>query len=77
MGGDCQRLGVKHGQNDDIRAGIAYVPLDLVADDLANAGPVEILQDWTLPSLPIHPSRQLVPHRVMAFIEAVAEGFRD
>jgi len=61
-------------------AGIAYVPLDLVADDLANASLVEILPDWTLPSLPIHtihPSRQLVPHRVMAFIDAVADGFRD
>lgn len=61
-------------------AGIAYVPLDLVADDLADGGLVQILGDWTLPSLPIHtihPSRQLVPRRVMAFIDAVAEGFRQ
>jgi DNA-binding transcriptional LysR family regulator len=60
-------------------AGIAYIPLDLVADDLANGGLVQILRNWSLPSLPIHtihPSRQLVPRRVMAFIDAVAEGFR-
>lgn len=61
-------------------AGLAYIPLDLVADDLANGGLIAVLDDWTLPSLPIHtihPSRQLVPRRVMAFIDAVAEGFRD
>lgn len=61
-------------------AGLAYIPLDLVADDLADGGLIAVLDDWTLPSLPIHtlhPSRQLVPRRVMAFIDAVAEGFRD
>lgn len=61
-------------------AGLAYLPLDLVADDLADGGLIAVLDDWTLPSLPIHtihPSRQLVPRRVMAFIDAVAEGFRD
>lgn len=60
-------------------AGIAYIPLDLVADDLASGALVRILDGWTLPSLPIHtvhPSRQLVPRRVMAFIDAVAEGFK-
>lgn len=61
-------------------AGIAYIPLDLVADDLASGALVVILEEWSLPSLPIHtihPSRQLVPRRVMAFIDAVAEGFRE
>jgi DNA-binding transcriptional LysR family regulator len=61
-------------------AGLAYLPLDLVVDDLADGALVAVLGDWTLPSLPIHtihPSRQLVPRRVMAFIDAVAAGFRD
>ena len=61
-------------------AGLAYIPRDLVADDLADGHLVAVLEDWTLPSLPIHtihPSRQLVPRRVMAFIDAVADGFRD
>lgn len=61
-------------------AGIVYLPLDLVADDLASGALVQILEDWSLPTLPIHtvhPSRRLVPRRVTAFIAAVAEGFRE
>ena len=61
-------------------AGIVYLPLDLVADDLAGGALVQILGDWSLPTLPIHtvhPSRRLVPRRVTAFIAAVAEGMRE
>lgn len=61
-------------------AGIVYLPRDLVEEDLASGALVELLADWSLPTLPIHtvhPSRHLVPRRVTAFIEAVAEGFRE
>jgi DNA-binding transcriptional LysR family regulator len=61
-------------------AGIVYLPLDLVREDIASGALVQILADWTLPTLPIHtihPSRHLVPRRVSAFIDAVAEGFRQ
>lgn len=61
-------------------AGIVYLPLDLVGDDLASGALVQILGDWSLPTLPIHtlhPSRHLVPRRVSAFIEAVAEGLKE
>ncbi|MCY1383034.1 LysR substrate binding domain protein [compost metagenome] len=61
-------------------AGIVYLPLDLVGDDLASGALVQILGDWSLPTLPIHtihPSRHLVPRRVSAFIEAVAQGLRE
>ena len=61
-------------------AGIVYLPLDLVGDDIASGALVQILGDWSLPTLPIHtihPSRNLVPRRVSAFIEAVAEGLRE
>lgn len=61
-------------------AGIVYLPLDLVADDIAEGALVQILGDWSLTTLPIHtvhPSRRLVPRRVTAFIHAVADGLRD
>jgi DNA-binding transcriptional LysR family regulator len=61
-------------------AGIVYLPLDLVGDDIASGALVKLLPDWSLPSLPIHtihPSRHLVPRRVSAFVEAVAEGLRE
>ena len=60
-------------------AGIVYLPLDLVHADLAASRLVRLFPDWGLPTLPIHtvhPSRHLVPRRVSAFIEAVAEAFR-
>ena len=61
-------------------AGVVYLPLDLVGDDIASGALVQVLADWRLPTLPIHtihPSRHLVPRRVSAFIDAVAEGFRE
>lgn len=60
-------------------AGIAYLPRDLVDDDLAARRLVQVLPDWGLPTLPIHavhPSRHLVPRRVSALIDALAESFR-
>jgi DNA-binding transcriptional LysR family regulator len=61
-------------------AGIVYLPLDLVGDDIASGALVQILPDWSLPTLPIHtlhPSRHLVPRRVTAFIAAMVEGWRE
>lgn len=72
--GESQRAAALAG------AGIICSPLDLVTDDLASGALVQVLADWALPTRPIytiHPSRRLVPRRVTAFIEAVAEGLRD
>ncbi|MEO5807098.1 LysR substrate-binding domain-containing protein [Devosia sp.] len=60
--------------------GAAYLPEDLVRDDLASGRLVRILPNWTMPGLPIqvvHPSRKQVPRRVTAFIDALAEGMRE
>ncbi len=64
-------------------AGITYAPRDLVAADLAGGRLVEVLGGWrarTLPTPTLHPSRRLVPHlvprRVSAVTEAVAEGLK-
>jgi DNA-binding transcriptional LysR family regulator len=57
-------------------AGIAYIPCDLVAEDLQTGRVQQVLRDWPLPSLPIHavhPSRKLVPRRVSAFIDMLAQ----
>ena len=59
-------------------AGIAYLPLDLVEEDLAAGRLVRLLPGWDLPTLPIHtvhPTRHLVPRRVRTFIDAVAGTF--
>jgi DNA-binding transcriptional LysR family regulator len=59
-------------------AGIAYLPVNLVEDDIAAGGLVSLLPGRSLLTLPIHtvhPSRHLVPRRVRAFIDAVAEAF--
>jgi len=61
-------------------AGIVYLPLDLVENDLAQGRLTALFPDWTLPSMPIHsvqPSRTLVPRRVAAFVEALAADFRN
>ena len=60
--------------------GIVYLPIDLVRDDLAEGRLVQVLPHWqtlTLPIHVVHPSRRLVPRRVTAFIEALAEGLKD
>ncbi|HZP19872.1 MAG TPA: LysR family transcriptional regulator [Bauldia sp.] len=59
-------------------AGIVYLPLDLVESDLAEGRLVRLFHGWKLQTLPVHivhPSRSLVPRRLTAFIEAVADGF--
>jgi DNA-binding transcriptional LysR family regulator len=59
-------------------AGIAYLPVNLVEDDIAAGRLVSLLPGRSLLTLPIHtvhPSRHLVPRRVRAFIDAVAEAF--
>lgn len=61
-------------------AGIVYLPLDLVRDDIAAGRLVQVLEGWRTVSLPIHTvhaSRRLVPARIARFIEAVARGLRD
>ncbi|WP_375452366.1 LysR family transcriptional regulator [uncultured Devosia sp.] len=60
-------------------AGIVYLPRDLVAPDLERGALVEILTAWSLPTRPVyavHPSRHLVPRRVTALIDALADAFR-
>ena len=57
--------------------GVVYLPLDLVEEDLAAGRLVRLFPDWQMPDLPIHtlhPSRHLVPRRITALIEAIAEG---
>jgi DNA-binding transcriptional LysR family regulator len=61
-------------------AGVVYLPLDLVDEDLAAGRLVALFKDWDLPTMPVHtvhPSRHLVPRRVSAFIEAVTEGLAE
>jgi DNA-binding transcriptional LysR family regulator len=61
-------------------AGLGYIPRDLVADALAAGLLQQVLADWSLPTLPVHavhPSRKLVPRRVSAFIEALAQGLAE
>ena len=55
-------------------AGIAYLPEDLVREDVANGRLVRLLPDWETMSLPIQiirPSRR-VPRRISALIEHLA-----
>lgn len=61
-------------------AGIAYMPVDLVNEDLAARTLVAVLTHWQTIALPVHtvhPSRRLVPRRVTALIEAVAAGLKE
>jgi DNA-binding transcriptional LysR family regulator len=55
-------------------AGIAYMPIDLVADDLAAGRVVRVLPEWETMTLPIHlvhPSRR-VTRRVAVLLETMA-----
>lgn len=69
--GEAQRAATLAG------AGIAYLPLELVAADIAAGRLTAILTHWqtlTLPVHVLHPSRRLVPRRVTALIEEIAAG---
>ncbi len=60
-------------------AGVTYLPIDLVADDLRNGRLVRLFPDWRLPTMPIHtvqPSRGLVPRRVTALVDVLAAELR-
>jgi DNA-binding transcriptional LysR family regulator len=59
-------------------AGIIYAPVLLVAKELADGTLVSVLEDWPKIRMPIHtlhPSRDFVPRRVSALIDAIARGF--
>lgn len=67
--GEAQRVAALAG------AGIVYLPLDLVAGDIADGRLVALLSSYqtlTLPIHVVHPSRQFVPRRVSALIDALA-----
>jgi DNA-binding transcriptional LysR family regulator len=71
--GEAQRTAALAG------AGIAYLPLELVRADLAAGRLVAILTHWQTLTLPIHlvhPSRRLVPRRLTALMDAIADGMR-
>ena len=60
-------------------AGIAYLPRDLVADDLAEARLIAMFPAWRMTTMPIHavqPSRGFVPRRVREFVDAIGVSFR-
>ena len=59
-------------------AGISYMPVDLVRDDLAAGRLVPILGGWQMLTIPIHvihPSRR-VPRRVAVLMETLADELR-
>lgn len=61
-------------------AGIGYSPDHVVAQALADGRLIEVLPDWRTMTLPIHllhPSRRLVPKRLRAYMDAIAEAVRD
>lgn len=69
--GEAQRMAALAG------AGIAYLPHELVADDLAEGTLSQVLSHWKTLSLPInivYPSRRFVPRRLKAFMDAIAAG---
>lgn len=68
---EAQRSIAKQG------GGIAYLPVDLVRSDLRDGSLVQLLKDFGTESMPIHaiyPSRRLLPKRVVAAIDAMAEA---
>ena len=61
-------------------AGIVYLPVDLAGADMAAGRLVQVLPDWGTLTLPIHivyPSRRLVPRRVTALMDAIAQGLKE
>ena len=60
-------------------AGIVYLPLELVREDIEAGRLVPVLAGWSTLTLPIHilyPSRRFVPPRVMALMDAIALGVK-
>ena len=60
-------------------AGIAYLPTDLVEDDIAAGRLTRLFADWETANLPIHlvhPSRR-VPRRVAALMQVLANELRQ
>lgn len=71
--GEALRAAVLEG------AGIAYLPTDLVEDDIAAGRLTRLFADWKTASLPIHlvhPSRR-VPRRVAALMQVLASELRQ
>jgi DNA-binding transcriptional LysR family regulator len=72
--GEAQRVAALAG------AGIVYLPVDLVGEDIAAGRLTRVLPEWQTLSLPInllYPSRRLVPRRVTALMDAIAAGLRE
>jgi len=70
--GEALRAAVLEG------AGVAYMPIDLVRDDIVAGRLVRLLPDWTTMTLPInivHPSRRTT-RRVAALIEVFTTELR-
>lgn len=71
--GEAQRSAALAG------AGIAYLPRELVAADLASGALHQVLAHWKTLSLPInivYPSRRFVPRRLRALMDAIAAGLQ-
>lgn len=67
--GEAQRAAALGG------AGIVYLPEELVRDDIEAGTLVHLFPDWPTMTMPIwlvHPTRNLVPSRVIALMDAVA-----
>ncbi|HEY9010323.1 MAG TPA: LysR family transcriptional regulator [Devosia sp.] len=61
-------------------AGITYLPVDLVGEDVAAGRLLHVLPEWRTLSLPInlvYPSRRFVPRRVTAVMDAIATALRE
>lgn len=60
--------------------GIVYVPRHLVLEDIKAKRLVELFADWRKAELPIHtvhPSRRMVPRRVLAVIEEIRRSLNS
>ena len=61
-------------------AGIAYLPLHMAEPVIADGRLVEVLPNWQTTTMPIHllqPTRRLVPRRLRAYMDALADGIRE
>jgi DNA-binding transcriptional LysR family regulator len=61
-------------------AGIVYLPVHMVEPALAAGTLVEVLPGWRTTTMPIHllhPGRRLVPRRLRAYMDAIADGLHE